>query len=357
MAVRGGVRGGLLVDGAREHVLDERLCERLHVEVLPFGDRVGDLVRAMLADQVGDARVHDHHLDGGNTASVDLRQEALRDDTAQNAGHHRADHLLLLGREELDHSADRLGRIDGVQRGEHEMAGLGGLQGGLRRLCVAKLADEDHVRVLTQRSAQRLLEVHRVEPDLALVHDAVDVGMQDLDRILDRDDVLVPRPVDVVDHRGERRRLTGAGRTRHEHEPAVLVGEPLHPRREAQLLHRRNLLGDDAEGERDVAALAEAVDAEARQVGALVGDVEIAALLELRVPLRLHLRDALEVSVQVVLGQVRRILHRPERTVAPQHRRAAEFQVDVAGAEFDGARKEGVEFHDTPRVGIRSPVL
>ena len=41
------------------------------------------------------------------------------------------------------------------------MAGLRGREGGLRRLAVAQLADEDHVRVLAERAAQRLAEERR----------------------------------------------------------------------------------------------------------------------------------------------------------------------------------------------------
>ena len=52
------------------------------------------------------------------------------------------------------------------------MARLGGLDRRLRRLGIAHLADEDHVRVLAQRAAERLEEREGVEPDLALVDDA-----------------------------------------------------------------------------------------------------------------------------------------------------------------------------------------
>src|SRR2546422_5649162 len=54
----------------------------------------------------------------------------------------------------------------------------------------------------------------------SLVDDALDVGMEDLDRILDRDDVLPPRAVDVIDDDAERRRLPGAGRACAQHEAA-----------------------------------------------------------------------------------------------------------------------------------------
>ena len=159
------------------------------------------------------------------------RQEALRDHAAQDAGHDRADLLLLALGEELDHAADRLGGVDGVQRREDEVARLGRLQRGLRRLGVAQLADQDRVRILAKRAAKRLAEALGVEADLALVDDRALIGVQDLDRVLDRDDVRPPRAVDVVDHRGERRRLARAGRAGDEDEAAVLLGELLDARR------------------------------------------------------------------------------------------------------------------------------
>ena len=61
---------------------------------------------------------------------------------------------------------------------------------------------------------QRLLEGLGVETDLALVDDAAAVGMEDLDRVLDRDDVLLARAIDVVDYGRERRGLARAGRSR-----------------------------------------------------------------------------------------------------------------------------------------------
>ena len=142
----------------------------------------------------------------------------------QHAGQDRAHLRLLDRREELDQAAERLGRVDRVHRREHEVAGLRGLQRRLGGLGVAKLADQDHVRVLAQRAPERLVERVGVDPDLALVDDAGRVVVQDLDRVLDRDDVLPARAVDVADHRGERGRLPGAGGAGDEDQPAVLLG-------------------------------------------------------------------------------------------------------------------------------------
>ncbi len=98
-------------------------------------------------------------------------------------------------------------------------------QRGVDGLLVAHLADQDHVRVLAQDAAQGALERRRVLADLALVDDRVAVAVQELDRVLDRDDVLGHRPVHVVDHRRERGRLAGAGGAGEQDDPALLLGE------------------------------------------------------------------------------------------------------------------------------------
>ena len=71
------------------------------------------------------------------------------------------------------------------------MARLRGVQRDRHRLGVAHLADQDDVRVLAERRAQRGGEARRVVADLALADHAADVVVGELDRILDRDDVIV----------------------------------------------------------------------------------------------------------------------------------------------------------------------
>ncbi len=84
-------------------------------------------------------------------------------------------------------------RALGVERAEDEVAGLGRGERRRDRLEVAHFAEEDHVGVLAKRGAERQAEARRVGADLALVDDARLVPVQKLDRILDRDDVVVPR--------------------------------------------------------------------------------------------------------------------------------------------------------------------
>ena len=110
-------------------------------------------------------------------------------------------------------------------RGEHEVAGLGRGEREADRLEVAELADEDHVGVLAQRAASAALNELRLHADLALVDEAALRLVHELDRILEREDVPGRRLVDVVDHRGERRRLAAAGRTGDEHEALLVARE------------------------------------------------------------------------------------------------------------------------------------
>ena len=129
------------------------------------------------------------------------------------------------------------------------MAGLGCLKGGVRGLGVAKLADQDDVRILAEDATEGLLEARRVEPHLALVHDAVAVGVEDLDRILHGDDVLTALAVDLIEHRRERRRLARPGGAGDEDETAMLLSESRDPGRKAELVEARNHARDHAESE------------------------------------------------------------------------------------------------------------
>ncbi len=112
-----------------------------------------------------------------------------------------------------------------MQRGEYQVAGLGGGDRGRDSFQIAQLADQDDVGVLAQHALDRCEVGLGVDPDLALVDDAAAVLVEDLDRILDRDDVLMPCPVDVVEHRRERGRLSRARGAGAEDEAAVLFSK------------------------------------------------------------------------------------------------------------------------------------
>ena len=91
----------------------------------------------------------------------------------------------------VDDAVDRAGGAGGVQRAEHDVARFGRGDGRFDRFQVAHFADEDHVRVLPQRAANRFGERRHVDADLALVDRRLLVVVIELDRVFDRDDVVV----------------------------------------------------------------------------------------------------------------------------------------------------------------------
>ena len=207
----------LVRDDALRVPLHERLVEALHAVLHgAFLDQVGNVERLVhVADLVAHRGGVDQHFARGDAARlVGARHEAQRDDRLQRAREREAHLGLLVRRVERQHAVDRLRRVRRVQRREHEVTRVRRLERGVERLEVANLADEDDVRILPQHAAQRLREAGGVGADLALVDVAVDVAMEELDRILDRDDVRVAVLVDVLDHRRERRRLARAGDAR-----------------------------------------------------------------------------------------------------------------------------------------------
>src|SRR5581483_1625119 len=112
-----------------------------------------------------------------------------------------------------------------------------------------------------------------------------------------------------------------------------------------EALEIRNVVRDHTEGERDRAALAEAVDPEARQPLGLVREIEVAALVEVAAPRRMRGRDRIEDDRGVEVRERLPALEPLEVPVAPDHGRLPNLQVDVARAARDGGEKGRVQIH------------
>ena len=135
---------------------------------------------------------------------ADLAHQALGQDADQGGGDQEVRDA------QVEQARDRRRRVVGVQRGEHEVAGEGGLHRVLRGLGVADLAHHDDVGVLAQHRAQRAGEG---DLDLRPHRDLVEVLVHHLDRVLDGDDVDLGLG-EVLEDRVERRGLAAAGRAR-----------------------------------------------------------------------------------------------------------------------------------------------
>ena len=346
---------------------EQALVEGLHAVVLALGDDLLDLVRLVgVHDLVEDPAGRHEHLDRRRPAARALLDEALTDDAAQRRRQRHTHLALFVRREEVDDAVDRVGRADRVQRREHEVAGLGRGERGLHRLDVAHLTDEDDVGVLAQHPLQRGVEVGGVGADLALVDDRALVGVQDLDRVLDRDDVPVVVVVDEVDHRAERRRLARTGRSGDEDEAALVIGELADDGRQPERLERRDVALHAAQHETDRAALAHDVHTETAEARHRVGEVGLGAPDELLGALLRHDRE------RDPLGLDRR--HRGEvgpleAAVDADERRRADLDVHVRGAPLHGVAQQLIQiqhgralFPDSSRpyplsIGTSGPAL
>ena len=316
------------------------VVEELHAELRARLDRRVDAERFIFADQVADGRRAHENFVSRAAAAADLRQQGLADHADDRRGELRAHLLLLVRREGVDDAVHRALGARGVERAKHHVARLGRRDRRLDRFEIAKLAHEDHVGVLPQRAAEGLGEARHVVADLALVHRALLRLVVKLDRIFDRDDVVVVVGVDVVDQAGERGRFAGARRARHEKQPARPADHLLADFGHAELLGREHLVGDLPQDHRHAAALLEHAHAkpghvakrEAEVGAALLGQLGLAALG----------RDRLHEAVGVVGREHLRGL-RLHVAVDAKHGGQAGRDVDVAHAALHGGREELVD--------------
>ncbi len=227
-----------------------------------------------------------------------------------------------------------------MQGAEGQVAGLRDGQRGRDGLEVAHFTDQHHVGVLPQDGLERVLERMRVGEDLALVHHALLVLVDELDRVLDGDDVLGPLGVDLVNHRGERGRLAGAGGTGDQDEALGAIRHLLDDRGQAQLVEPADLDRDDADGGGDRAALTIHVAAETGEALDAEGQIELVFLLEL---LLLSLvQDAIRQALRVLghlhleLGEGGQLAVQPNLRVRPGG------DVQVGGPTLDHQRQQVV---------------
>ena len=118
-------------------------------------------------------------------------------------------------------------------------------------------------------------------PDLPLGHQALLALVHELDRILDRDDVVGAGAVDQVHQGGQRRALARAGGAGDHDEPLGEVAEVLDLAAEPHLVGGADRRRDDAEDRHRSVPVAAGVAAEAGEPVDLVGPVGVADLAEL----------------------------------------------------------------------------
>jgi hypothetical protein len=193
---------------------------------------------------------------------------------------------------------------------------------------------------LTQRAANRLGERCDVDAHFALVDRALLVVVLELNRVFDRDDVVVVVIVEIVNHRGQRGRFARPRGSGDDNQAARPRDEALKYRGYAEIVHRPQLDRNLPQHHGDVTALAENRHAETGRVAK--GEAEVGAARLLKLLLAAVRRDALHESLRI--GRLEHLgfqsLHPP---VNAQDRRLAHRDVKIARTLLHAGREQFVD--------------
>ena len=162
--------------------------------------------------------------------------------------------------------------------------------------------------------------------DFALADEALLARVHELYGVLDREDVPLLAHVDVVDHRGQRRRLARAGLPRDEDEAIVDLAQIHHGFGELELGGGTRLRGDGPEHRSHAVELAHDVDPEPGHVRYAVGEIRAVLGLE---PLDRQFRHDLVQGRLDHVGGERFGGQRLELAVLAHARRVARDEVQV----------------------------
>ena len=148
-----------------------------------------------------------------------------------------------------------------MQRRKHQVAGLCSFESDFDSLFVPHLAHQDDLGRLAQCRPQGQREAGCIAMQLALMDDAVLVGMQEFDGVLDGQNMVVMLLVDHVDDRRQGGGLSRPRRARRQHHSVSQGGDVPEFGRQIEILEARNFTGDNAHHHRATATLHEHVDA------------------------------------------------------------------------------------------------
>ena len=179
----------------------------------------------------------------GSTATLAVRggNQLLGNDALEVQGEIHPQLAVTVCREEVDDPVQRLVGVIGVQGGQTEVAGFregNGLVHGFRG---PDLADQNHVRCLTQGVLQRHIEGLGINAHLALGDDTALMLMDEFDGVLNGNNVTLRVLVAVPDHGGQRGGLTSTGGAHKDHQAPLGHGQFLDHWRQSQIIHIGNL--------------------------------------------------------------------------------------------------------------------
>ena len=171
-------------------------------------------------------------------------------------------------------------------------------------------------------------------------------GMHEFYRVFQADDIHPAISIDVIDHRGEGRRFSGAGRTGNQDHALMIVAKFLYDWRHAKFVQFRYFVRNVSEGCANTGFLAKNIDPEPAAVFTDIGEVQVATRVK---PVTLVFgQDFVDISLQFSIAEIAKA-DRGQVAMQPEHRGDADREVDIGAALLQAEFQERIDFcHQHP---------
>jgi hypothetical protein len=323
------------------HELLQAHREVLHSLLGANPDGVGQLGVLPFQHELANDRGEHHDLDRRHASHPrsDRGEQFLSHDGFHVEGNRAADGSVEFLREQVQNAPDGRRRRRSVYGTEHQMTRLSGVNRRHERLLVTHFADQHDIGILPHRVLHPHGEIDDVLAHLALVDQTLVLGVDELDRILQRQDVLAVVRIDPVEHRRNRGRLARASHTCQQDHSLVVLAEVFHDRRQMQPGKVGNPVADASSHQTDLAHLGQHVDTEPPHLAVVIdriGKVGAALLVKDRsMPLVHHRKQQPTHLLHVDRSAVELL----ELAVDAHDRRLANLHVQVTALQLHTCAK------------------
>ncbi len=251
--------------------------EGFRAGILARVDDGGDFFVGSFLNHFSGQGINNEKLDNGHPPiTLNGRHQTLADGGPQGARDLPPHADLLFRGEKFEKALDSLLGVGGVQGAEHQVACFGSRKGGRKGVFIAHFTDQDDIGVLAQNGLHAQLKGWSVDADFSLVENRFNIGVVELNGVLQGDYVLVMVMVDPVEHGGHGGAFAGAGGTANEQDAVFVAAQGRQAGAVmAELVEGWGLVLDVAEDHADGSALVEGVDAKPAQFFQGVGVVNL----------------------------------------------------------------------------------
>ena len=328
------------------HQLHAKLRTRLHCTV--------DSEGLIFSNQVCNARCHIENLVGSASTTAHFWKQRLCYHANQRTGELCTNLILQVTGESINDSVDGTLSTVGMKCAENNVTRFSSTNRSLDRFKVTKLTDQNDIGVLPQCSPNRFGEAWHIDADLSLVDRAFDVIVIKLDRILDRNDVMINGFVEQIDQARQGCTLARPRWPRDQEQSARAMNQLHNGLRQPELLGSQFIVGNLTQHHRNESALLENRNAKSSCITKCKTKVGATRLLKL--PLTTLGRDALH-QPDTILGFKCFCLQLPHSTMQTKHRRLPHDNMNIAGALLDCSLQKLIDKNScqgsAPKYGFR----